>query len=191
MFRSEFPHLQAINIGSYYVFTKMCTLIGSCIFYICKSLQIIAKGFIICNQIKFCFWRNPSVWGRQQVASPSWSCVFPILFLRRSPAAVFSVNCIRGVDYKNRWQRQMLLSSFVSRTVVCAGKWLYRTQKLCTSRPSGVQPTVTVSISSPEDGDSMFLRNVGIYRRVYTAPKPRTATSSNLVYDHLLIKMKF
>jgi hypothetical protein len=24
-----------------------------------------------------------------------------------------------------------------------------------------------------EDGDSMFLRNVGIYRRVYTAPKPR------------------
>jgi hypothetical protein len=28
-------------------------------------------------------------------------------------------------------------------------------------------------IYSPEDGDSMFLRNVGIYRRVYTAPKPR------------------
>jgi hypothetical protein len=26
---------------------------------------------------------------------------------------------------------------------------------------------------SPEDGDSMLLRNVGIYRRVYTAPKPR------------------
>jgi hypothetical protein len=25
---------------------------------------------------------------------------------------------------------------------------------------------------SPEDGDSMFLRNVGNYRRVYTAPKP-------------------
>jgi hypothetical protein len=25
----------------------------------------------------------------------------------------------------------------------------------------------------PEGGDSMFLRNVGIYRRVYTAPKPR------------------
>jgi hypothetical protein len=24
-----------------------------------------------------------------------------------------------------------------------------------------------------EDGDSMFLRNVGIYRRVYTASKPR------------------
>jgi hypothetical protein len=32
---------------------------------------------------------------------------------------------------------------------------------------------------SPEDGDSMFLRNVSIYRRVYTAPKPRRALSSS------------
>jgi hypothetical protein len=31
---------------------------------------------------------------------------------------------------------------------------------------------------SPEDGDRMFLRNVGIYRRVHTAPKPRRTTSS-------------
>jgi hypothetical protein len=30
---------------------------------------------------------------------------------------------------------------------------------------------------SPEDGESMFLRNVGIYRRVCTAPKPRRITS--------------
>jgi hypothetical protein len=27
---------------------------------------------------------------------------------------------------------------------------------------------------SPEDGDRMFLRNVGIYLRVYTASQPRT-----------------
>jgi hypothetical protein len=32
--------------------------------------------------------------------------------------------------------------------------------------------------ASPEDGDRMFLRNVGVYRRVYSAPKPRTTSSS-------------
>jgi hypothetical protein len=32
---------------------------------------------------------------------------------------------------------------------------------------------------SPEDRDSMLLRNVGIYRRVYTAPKPRITSSSS------------
>jgi hypothetical protein len=31
---------------------------------------------------------------------------------------------------------------------------------------------------SPEDGGSMFLRSVGIYRRVYTAPKSRTTSVS-------------
>jgi hypothetical protein len=31
---------------------------------------------------------------------------------------------------------------------------------------------------SPEDGDSMFLRNAGIYRRVYMAPKPKKSSSS-------------
>jgi hypothetical protein len=30
-----------------------------------------------------------------------------------------------------------------------------------------------VFIFGPEDGDGMFLRNVGIYGRFYTAPKPR------------------
>jgi hypothetical protein len=29
---------------------------------------------------------------------------------------------------------------------------------------------------SPEDGDIMFLRNVGIYLRTYTAPKPRSSS---------------
>jgi hypothetical protein len=33
--------------------------------------------------------------------------------------------------------------------------------------------------SKPEDGDSMFLRSVGIYRRVDTTPKPRTSSSSS------------
>jgi hypothetical protein len=33
--------------------------------------------------------------------------------------------------------------------------------------------------SGTEDGDSIFLRNVGIYLRIYTAPKPRTITSDN------------
>jgi hypothetical protein len=37
----------------------------------------------------------------------------------------------------------------------------------------------TVSNFSPEDGDSMFLRNAGIYRRVYTAPNPRRTSSSS------------
>jgi hypothetical protein len=38
----------------------------------------------------------------------------------------------------------------------------------------------TVSIFSPEDGDRIFLQN-GIYRQVYTVPKPRrTASSSSL-----------
>jgi hypothetical protein len=32
---------------------------------------------------------------------------------------------------------------------------------------------------STEEGGSMFLRNVGIYRRVYTASKPRRPTSSS------------
>jgi hypothetical protein len=32
---------------------------------------------------------------------------------------------------------------------------------------------------SPEDGDSMFLRNVGIYWLAYTAPKPRRTWSSH------------
>jgi hypothetical protein len=31
---------------------------------------------------------------------------------------------------------------------------------------------------SPEDGDSMFLRNIGIQLRVYTAPKSRRRTSN-------------
>jgi hypothetical protein len=30
---------------------------------------------------------------------------------------------------------------------------------------------------SPEDGDSIFLRNVGIYLHVYTASQPRTLSS--------------
>jgi hypothetical protein len=33
--------------------------------------------------------------------------------------------------------------------------------------------------TSPEDGDSIFLRNVGIYRRVYTVPKLRRTASSS------------
>jgi hypothetical protein len=32
---------------------------------------------------------------------------------------------------------------------------------------------------SIEDGDSMFLRNVGIYLRFYTAPKPRRTSPSS------------
>jgi hypothetical protein len=33
------------------------------------------------------------------------------------------------------------------------------------------------SVFRPEDVDSMFLRKVGIYRRVYRAPKPRRTSS--------------
>jgi hypothetical protein len=44
----------------------------------------------------------------------------------------------------------------------------------------------TVCTFSPEDGDSLFLRNAGIYRRVYTAPKPRRTvlSSSSLLLKH-------
>jgi hypothetical protein len=42
-----------------------------------------------------------------------------------------------------------------------------------------------VSIVSPEDGDSMFLRNVGIYLRVYTAPQPTVTTSSFVDIVHI------
>jgi hypothetical protein len=34
-------------------------------------------------------------------------------------------------------------------------------------------------IFSPEDGDIMFLRNVGVYWQVYMAPKPRRSSSSS------------
>jgi hypothetical protein len=40
-----------------------------------------------------------------------------------------------------------------------------------------------VTPCSPEDGNSMFLRNVGIYLRVYTASQPRTTTS--LMYNSI------
>jgi hypothetical protein len=36
------------------------------------------------------------------------------------------------------------------------------------------------SYFSPEDGDSIFLRNFGIYLRVYTASQPRKTTSSTV-----------
>jgi hypothetical protein len=40
-----------------------------------------------------------------------------------------------------------------------------------------------------EDGDNMFLRNVGIYLRVYTAPKPvRITTLKTAVYGNTEIK---
>jgi hypothetical protein len=38
---------------------------------------------------------------------------------------------------------------------------------------------VLTSYWSPEDGDGMSLRDVGIYLRVYTASKPRRTTSSS------------
>jgi hypothetical protein len=46
---------------------------------------------------------------------------------------------------------------------------------------------------SPEDGDSMFLRTVGIYRRVYTAPKPRRTTSSKLglIAQRKIVSIRF
>jgi hypothetical protein len=37
----------------------------------------------------------------------------------------------------------------------------------------------TFPIFRAEDGDSMLLRNVVIYRQVYTEPKPRTTTLSS------------
>jgi hypothetical protein len=43
---------------------------------------------------------------------------------------------------------------------------------------SNVSEKHTVSFFSPEDGERMFLRNVGIYLWVYTAPGPRTSSSS-------------
>jgi hypothetical protein len=41
------------------------------------------------------------------------------------------------------------------------------------SLSSGVE-----GISAPEDGDSMFLRNVGIDLQIHTASKPKTSTTT-------------
>jgi hypothetical protein len=51
---------------------------------------------------------------------------------------------------------------------------------------------------SPEDGDSIFLRNVGIYRRIYTTPNPEehhlltAVKTSNLpnLYIHTEIELR-
>jgi hypothetical protein len=37
----------------------------------------------------------------------------------------------------------------------------------------------TVSIFNPEDGDGMFLQNIGIYLQVHATSQPRTATLTN------------
>lgn len=37
---------------------------------------------------------------------------------------------------------------------------------------------IKTRVFSPENGDSMFLRNAGMYLRVYTASQPTSATSS-------------
>jgi hypothetical protein len=39
----------------------------------------------------------------------------------------------------------------------------------------------------PEDGDSICLRNVGIYLRVYTAPKHRRTTNPSDIYEVLFV----
>jgi hypothetical protein len=46
-------------------------------------------------------------------------------------------------------------------------------------KSANVSEKYTVSIFRAEDGDSMFLLNVVIYLRVYTAPKPRRTSSSS------------
>jgi hypothetical protein len=44
------------------------------------------------------------------------------------------------------------------------------------------------SAANPEDGDSMFLRNVGTYPRVHTASKP--VRTSNLVYRFWIVVLE-
>jgi hypothetical protein len=38
-----------------------------------------------------------------------------------------------------------------------------------------------VMILNPEDGESMFLRNVGFCGQVYTVPQPRTSTANCMI----------
>jgi hypothetical protein len=45
-------------------------------------------------------------------------------------------------------------------------------------------------IFNREDGDNMSLRNVGIYRRVYTAPKPRRTSSSEWDISNVNLQYK-
>jgi hypothetical protein len=47
----------------------------------------------------------------------------------------------------------------------------------------------TVCVFSPEDGDIMFLRNVGICHRVYTAPKPKRTSCSVCVIHALCLRL--
>jgi hypothetical protein len=42
---------------------------------------------------------------------------------------------------------------------------------------SGIDRSIGSNRDKTEDGNSMFLRNVGIYLRVYTASQPRSTTS--------------
>jgi hypothetical protein len=44
---------------------------------------------------------------------------------------------------------------------------------------------------SPEDGGSMFLQNVGIYLRVYTASQPRRTSSSSAPLDPQVLLVCF
>jgi hypothetical protein len=61
-------------------------------------------------------------------------------------------------------------------TAVTIMMFFFRVLALC--RLVSGSEKITVSIFRAEDRDSMFLRNVDIYRRVCTAPKPRRRTSS-------------
>jgi hypothetical protein len=44
-------------------------------------------------------------------------------------------------------------------------------------------------MQSPEDGGSMFLRNVGIYLQVHTALHPRRPTSTNNSYSTYIVNI--
>jgi hypothetical protein len=55
--------------------------------------------------------------------------------------------------------------------------WVWRRVDL--SVDASVSEKHTAAIFNPEDGDNMFLRNVGMNLSVYTAPKPRRTSSSS------------
>jgi hypothetical protein len=66
--------------------------------------------------------------------------------------------------------RETIVCSYVVEDADFGAVWIRR------SIPSQVLPCLITS--APEDGDSMFLRNVGIDLRIRMAPKPKTSTTT-------------
>jgi hypothetical protein len=73
--------------------------------------------------------------------------------------------------------KSLVLALCIFRGLASCGCWCRCPQALLfTSYISPLYPCFVSS--SPEDGDSMFLRNVSIDLQIHTAPKPKTSAET-------------